>query len=780
VLPPGQYGGQSPTANSTDQVPLYDGLTPLFDQIGSADIGRYFKSERFGKPSGGSTERPRPGLRIRTDRWGVPHVYGRTRSDVMFGAGWVTARDRETLIEQVRGPSRISALDIPGLDAFDVATSLGSGFIPSAQTESFLKSQEKLFRRRGKKGRRVLADVTAYCAGINAYYDEIDSTNRPWTRRDVIAAASLFGAVFGKGGGNEVRSAELLAELQAGLGATEGERVWRDLRETDDPEAPVTLAKRFPYELNPTGPAPGSAVIDAGSLSPTAARAADVAQSSQRDMSNALLVGAGRSSTGRPFAVMGPQVGHAYPGLLMELDLHGGGIDARGASFPSVSMYVLLGRARDYAWSATSSGSDNIDLFLEELCPGGYIYKGRCRPFTNFFAGTLRELGKPDRPISFQQSVHGPITGNVTVGGKPFAVAIKRSTRGRDALSALAFADLNANKVRSARDFARVMHQIEFTFNWHYVDNRDIAFFSSGRLPLRAKGTNPSLPTLGNGRYEWRGFLSRKAHPQAVNPRSGLILNWNNKPAPGFDAADNEYSYGSVHRQELFRGFGRKVRLEQLVAIMNRAATQDLRATDVWPLVNEVLATGPAPDALSRQAADLVSAWWAAGASRLDRDNDGKVDYPGAAVLDAAWEPIANAVLRPTLGPIVDDGGALRAMITRDDHPRADSSAFGSGWYGYVEKDLRSLLGKPVKGPFSRRYCGGGDLAACRADLWTAVKNAADMLAAAQGTDPNAWRSDAGPERIEFGPLLPGLSMRWSNRPTFQQVIEFRGHRRRR
>jgi hypothetical protein len=790
VLAPGQYGGQQTNANSTDQIPLYDGLTPLGSSVTLADIARFYKSAAFNRPKGGEVERPRPGLTIRRDRFGVPHVNGRTRADVMFGAGWVTAADRQALIERVRGPARISALDVPGLSAFSVATSLSSSFTPSAETERFLQRQTRLFRGKGKvrrKRARVFRDVRAYVAGINAHYEENDIEARPWTPRDVLACASLFGAVFGKGGGGEVNNAALLAELQQRLGAAPGERVWRDLRSAEDPETPNTLSRRFPYGLNPRGPTPGSAVIDVGSQSAAAARAARVDMAMRRPMSNALLVGRRRSASGRPIAVMGPQVGHAYPGLLMELDLHGGGIDARGAAFPSVSLYVLLGRARDYAWSATSSSSDNIDQYLEELCnPDGspatrtsthYVYKGECRPFRTVFAGTLRQLNQPDRRVEFPQSVHGPISGTVTAGGKPYAVALKRSTYGRDALSALAFADLNANKVRSARDFARVMSQVEFTFNWHYIDNRDIAFFSSGRLPLRARGTNPSLPTIGTGQYEWRGFLSRKRHPQAVNPRGGLLLNWNNKPAPGFNAADNNWSYQSLHRVNMFSGIDRNVTLPELVGVMNRAATQDLRAARVWPRIAEVLAGGPAPDPLSQQAADLVSAWAANGASRLDRDLDGGIDDPGAAVLDAAWPRIAATVMTPVVGPEAQPGGLLGRIITSDGRPEQSSSAYGGGWYGWIEKDMRALLGRPVRGAYGQGFCGAGDLASCRTDLWEAVRAAAQELAAAQGPDPAAWREPAGPERIVFGPLLPGASMRYSNRPTFQQVLEFKGHR---
>jgi acyl-homoserine lactone acylase PvdQ len=740
-------------------------------------------------PRGGAVVRPRKGLTIRRDRYGVPHVKGKTRSLVMFGAGWATAQDRGLFLETIRGPARIAALDVPGLNAFGLATSLRQ-FTPSSATERFLRKQAQPLRRAGRKGRRILKDVDAYVGGINAYYRSTGNSAKPWTRADVVAGAALIGAVFGKGGGNEVRSSQFLSALRARLGSSAGTDVWRDLRSAQDAETPVTIKRRFPYPTGGTGSAPGSRAVDAGSVSASAARAATVDTRSRKQMSNALLVARWRSANKRPLAVMGPQVGYFYPQFLMELDLHGGGIDARGAAFPGVSLYVLLGRGKDYAWSATSSGSDNIDQYVERLCntngtpasraSTGYVYKGRCRPMTTFDAGTLGAGGgEPARRVTFRQTVHGPVSGTVTIGGAPYAVTSKRSTRGRDVMSAIGFADLNANKVRSARDFPRVMNQVELTFNWHYADNRDIAFFSSGRLPVRPRNVDPSLPTLGTGRFEWRGFLSRRQHPQAINPRGGndgVITNWNNKPAAGFGAADDEYSYGAVHRVDLFKGFRRPLALHQLAGIMNRAATRDLRAVEVWPAIAGVLRGGPAPDARAQQAADLVNAWASRGGSRLDRNLDGSIDDPGAAVLDRAWEPIADAVLSPVLGPLTAD---LARIVNRDDAASSTGSSYGSGWYGYVQKDLRSLLGERVRSPYSRRYCGNGNVANCRAGLWAAVKQAADGLAASQGPNPAFWRSDANAERIVFQPGLlgPTNTMRWTNRPTFQQVVSFKGHR---
>ena len=64
---------------------------------------------------------------------------------------------------------------------------------------------------------------------------------------------------------------------------------------------------------------------------------------------------------------MGPQLGYYYPEIVMQGDLHGGGIDARGIIAP-IAPYVFIGRGRDFAWSLTSADSENEQQFLEQLC----------------------------------------------------------------------------------------------------------------------------------------------------------------------------------------------------------------------------------------------------------------------------------------------------------------------------------------------------------------------------------------------------------------------------
>src|SRR3954451_775998 len=104
VLPAGEDGGFPTSSHSTDQLPLYDGLTPLAGTVTDADIDRFFKPETLG-PIGDTTVEPtgRPGLTILRDSYGVAHITGVTRDDVSYGAGFVAGEDRNLLLQLGRG-----------------------------------------------------------------------------------------------------------------------------------------------------------------------------------------------------------------------------------------------------------------------------------------------------------------------------------------------------------------------------------------------------------------------------------------------------------------------------------------------------------------------------------------------------------------------------------------------------------------------------------------------------------------------------------------------------
>ena len=223
---------------------------------------------------------------------------------------------------------------------------------------------------------------------------------------------------------------------------------------------------------------------------------------------------------------------------------------------------------------------------------------------------------------------------------------------------------------------------------------------------------------------------------------------------------------------ERLKGSDDKWSMTEVVSAMNAGATQDVRAIRTVPLLHELLTPGVAPSQNAQLALNELVQWNKDGGSRLDGDLDGEIDHPGAAIMDRAWPKIANAFMEPQLG---DQLNELASLFSRYDTPPGGQY---SGWHQYFDRDIRALLGHPIKGPFENSYCGGGDIQECRDAVWGAIQEAVEELEDEQGGAPNSWRKSAIPERIGFAPGLLPTTMRYTNRPSgIQQVISFDGHR---
>jgi Penicillin amidase len=284
------------------------------EHVTTADLTRYYLSEKFGVsgPVIRSEQTGRPGLTILRDSHDVPHIYGRTRDDVMFGSGWVAAEDRGLLLEEGLGPAYLATLDVPGIVPFNLS---GRSFTPSVQAIRFVAAQESVLRRAGPRGRQVFRDLQDWADGINAYEASPEQAGPKLptvTLTDAIAGFAFIGSIFGNGGGSEVANSDFLARLERRLGGKAGLQVFRDVREVNDPEAPTTINKAFPYDGVPTGPTPGAMVIDPGSESSSVGGAMAATAASHRLASNFIIAGHDHSADGHPLAVMGPQLGYYF------------------------------------------------------------------------------------------------------------------------------------------------------------------------------------------------------------------------------------------------------------------------------------------------------------------------------------------------------------------------------------------------------------------------------------------------------------------------------------
>ena len=216
----------------------------------------------------------------------------------------------------------------------------------------------------------------------------------------------------------------------------------------DDPEAPTTIHKRFNY-----GAAHRRAVTRLGARSTRARscpstraararlRAAGAVNAAaappRKQASNFLVVAPQRSATGNTLAVMGPQLGYYYPEIVQQIHLHGPGIKAQGVGVPGpgdvhphrahaeLRLEPHVGqprRPRRVRRAALQARRLGAHAGLDALPVQGQVPGAE-----TFDAGPL-----DGKPLTYKTSVHGPVIGTATVGGKPYALSRKRSTFGRD------------------------------------------------------------------------------------------------------------------------------------------------------------------------------------------------------------------------------------------------------------------------------------------------------------------------------------------------------------
>jgi acyl-homoserine lactone acylase PvdQ len=858
VLPPGEAGvdnaaqfaqfeaTHNPPPHFADQLPLYEDLVYADPTLTDAEVPDFYKDASFGVKDGNvsSVEHPEPGLTIVRDQYDVPHIYGQSRAELMFGTGYAGAEDRLFLMDVLRHTARAELSSFVGGSPSNRSMDETQWAI-APYTEADLQSQVDMAQSEyGAAGVQVIDDSENYIAGVNAYIDKakldpllmpfeytaINKQPQPWTITDVIATASLIGGIFGKGGGNEIGDAVALQALKKRFGAGSGSRSWSDFREANDPEAPTTILHRaFPYENGNAFSTKGLALPDPGSLSfPNPATisgaAADRGATTDRatgmfanlganlrkalagptHASNWELVSAKHSADGHPIAVMGPQVGYYVPEILMEEDIHGPGIDARGAAFPGVNMYVELGHGTDYAWSATTATSDNVDTFAEVLCHDAYhyMYKGQCLAMqklvrTNSWTPNLDDSTPAgSQTLTAYRTVHGIVYARGTVHNKPVAFVHARSTYFHEADSALGFEELNEpGFTRSPQTFMKAASNINFLFNWAYVDASHIAYFMSGWMPQRAPGTSPDFPILGTGRYDWKGYnptthtadwLPAAKHPQAID--QPYQVSWNNKQAPKFAAADDHWAYGPIYRSQLIAdrikadiAHGHKLTIAQLVQSMEEPATEDIRAVDLVPIILKAIGR-PRTPAVSLAVAEL-RAWAAAGGHRRAASLTSAHDEftPAIELMDAWWPKLLQAEFHPMLGD-----GAFAAVEAMTGFGGTD---FADGWFGYTSKDLRRVfeIGHE-RGGYSRVYCGnlpGHNFSAarlrsrCRAALQTSLQEALAVTpnqtyGSVCASDPEPACADRNTYTYASAIALPPFP--YQNRPTFQQVVTLTRH----
>jgi penicillin amidase len=698
---------------------------------------------------------------------------------------------------------------------------------------------------------RVLADPVQL---LPAEYAVLQTLPERWTTVDVLASGVLIVRSVASAGGNEMGNVANLVTLQQQYSTAEARGIFEDLFWQQDakavttvpassgtfPNSSATAAQRrqafdtladwavglpaalangpgtgaypAPGDLGPlTGPADalGGLVNDAGAVVggllellhgklPSATRAGvaravaslEAFRQALHGGSYQFAVSPQRSATGHPMLVSGPQLGYSYPSELYEIEVHGGGYDARGATVPGLPV-VGIGIGTTLAWALTTGESKTIDSFIETVRPAAdgrpaqYLFDGawrdqQCRSETVRYR--LAPDGVPAGPpvasvtVEVCRTHHGPIVAATEPSddgpagpGTALARSLAYAIWGREVQTLSGI--LAWNRATTVDEFAAGVATVTWNENclMAHADGT-IAYWHPGLYPVRAPGTDLRLPTPGTGGYEWQGFLPFDQMPHAVDPAQGYLANWNTKPsvdwleeagiAPGQPA-------GAFQRvQDITAQIEARTPLtpEDLAAIDRFIGIADHRARALLPLL---VGLGSLPDLtpMERQAITLLAGW------------DGAAyDPPPGAILGetpGTTDGPAPTLFAAVVAALFDElFGSLPASVTAtDDQPNSLHMFDINPLFNLA---LRILDPATSALRPSRDYLGGRSPAqALRAALDSAM---ATLTAQYRSADMADWRRPHPTSSVcslTGGVVGPCITMPYEDRGTYIHHVTF-------
>jgi penicillin G amidase len=594
------------------------------------------------------------------DGYGVPHIYADTVYAIFYGYGYAIATDRlfqmemskrtvEGTTAEVLGPGPVSTTNPLGQYVnFDI--NIRSNFSPAAiqkQYQALTKSQKDIF--------------DGYAAGMNARIDEVmnrQSVLLPkqftdygflptkWTAYDVIMV--FVGTMCNRFSdfNSEIANLSYLEYLKTQYTSTVAMDIFNQTKWINDPGAPTTIPNES-IASRKTGP--NALARFATEKRPGVIALADVQAAklaAEREVlqriglsplaeapaaSNVWLVGQRKTVDKGSILLNGPQFGWFNPGYVYEVGLHGAGFDLVGSS-PFGYPAILFGHNGHIAWGSTAGVGDVVDIYEEQLNTSNkyqYYFKGKLMNMEKR-TDTILVKGQPSVNVDIYRTVHGFVVSFDDVNHKAYSK--KRTWEGYELESLIGW--IESTQAPEFQSWRRGAEKMAITINWYYADRHGhIGYIHCGKYPIRPETQDLRLPASGTGNMEWQGVLPFSRNPQVLNPETGYITNWNNKPAVYWNDADFQ-AWGSADRvNEIIAELeARDKFLPGEVWDMNRRLSfVDLNRRYFLPFLEQAVAGNPGSD--EAKAVNIIKGW---DGYRWDLDGDGFIDSPGLTIL-AKW-----------------------------------------------------------------------------------------------------------------------------------------------
>ena len=477
-----------------------------------------------------------PGLRapveVVRDPWGVAHVYAQNQHDLFFAQGYVQAQDRLWQMDMWRRINEGRLAEIVGPEALRHDR--------LARLIRFRGDWDAEFERYHPDGRMIFQ---AFADGVNAYIREIGDNlpveyvitglrPLPWTPESStgrVATALPIGNAR-----SELRLAQEIARrglAEADRAAGEGISNWIPLKIPDGLDLSIITDDVVDALGGFDAGFPVPPLLAEYRSWPGASASLNTGAQTSQPGSNNWVVSGSRTATGQVLLANDPHRGVANPSLRYLIHLNAPGYSVIGATEPAIPG-VAIGHNGRIGWGLTIVGTDQADVFVEQLDPDDL---GRARGQGEWYAletvvDTIAVRGARPEIVRLQFSRNGPIFYTDSLNHVAYAVRATSNEPGSGGyLAALRLAE-----ARDCHEFIDVMayyHAPSENMICGDVDG-NIAWLAAALTPSRSGGWHGRLPVPGTGQYRWDGFRSHTELPQEFNPERGWTGTSNNDVQP--------------------------------------------------------------------------------------------------------------------------------------------------------------------------------------------------------------------------------------------------------
>ena len=245
--------------------------------------------------------------------------------------------------------------------------------------------------------------------------------------------------------------------------------------------------------------------------------------------SNNWVMSARLSKTGRPLLANDPHREVANPSLRYIIHLSAPGWNVIGAGEPPF-VGVALGHNERLAWGFTIVGTDQQDVYVEEVNPANsseVLFNGKWERL-NIVREEIAVKGAAPQAIELKFSRHGVVFYEDRKNNRAYAIRNVLAEPG----TAPYLGSLALSQARNCSEFLE-----KATAAWKTPTENLICADVDGNIGWQASALTPvrpgwlgRLPVPGTGKYEWKGF--RRDLPRSYNPPSGWIATANNNIHP--------------------------------------------------------------------------------------------------------------------------------------------------------------------------------------------------------------------------------------------------------